>query len=189
MMFALVKVPLCSSIRIYIHDDDKSKCMLYLYSYTRCAHHSVHAGPNDDCSLDRNTGGSDYQLSDGVIEDTDRSDHLFRGKTIRDEILQACDNQCFYCFTSLSGSTMEADHLEAVASGGPHNLGNAVVACQRCNRKKGSISHRKFIEQYGGDTGISQFVRCHEYSHQGKRCKNPESPGTRNYFCHCHGGV
>lgn len=127
--------------------------------------------------------------SGSTIEDTDRSDNLFRDQTIRDEILQACDKQCFYCFIPLSRSTMEADHLKAVASGGPHNLANAVAACQSCNRKKGSKSHREFIERKGGKNGISPFVRCHGYSRQGKRCKNRVSRGTRNYFCHCHGEV
>ena len=172
-----------------LHASVKKGSACCIYSYTRCGLYSVHTGMKDDCSLDKDSGGSDYQLSDGTIEDTDRSDNLFRGED-RKDILQACDNQCFYCFTPLSGSTMEADHLEAVTSGGPHNLDNAVAACRSCNRKKGSKSHRKFIEKSNKQTNkIKKAVRCHGYTHQGKRCKNPESPGTRNYFCHCHGGV
>lgn len=146
---------------------------------------SVHVGQTKDRNLD--SGADNYQLPDDATEDTDRSDHLFRRKSDRDTIVQDCEYNCFYCFTPLYDGNWEADHLEAVVSGGPTTLDNAVAACRSCNRKKGSQSHRDFIEKYGGKGGISTFVRCHGFS-KGLRCKNPESPGSTNYYCHHHGG-
>lgn len=148
--------------------------------------HSVHAGQKKDCSLD--SSGAEYQLPDDATEDTDRSDHLFRRPAVRAEILQACDNSCFYCFTPLNDGNWEADHLVPVALGGCDTLDNAVAACRPCNRKKGCLTHRAFIDKYGGKNGISTFVRCHGFS-KDHRCKNPESlsPESRSCYCRYHG--
>ena len=151
-----------------------------------CELYCAHVGQKKDFSLVSGGAGHGYHLPEDAIEDTDRSHDLFTSKADRNKILRFCEHSCFYCHTPLHGDNFEADHLEPVVSGGPHTLDNAVAACRPCNRKKGRLSHRQFIEKYGGKDGISTFVRCHGYS-QEKRCKNPESPGTSSYYCRHHG--
>ena len=53
----------------------------------------VHIGQTNGCDLDSDC--CNHELPDDAIEDTDRSDNLFRRKSDRDEILQACEKNAF----------------------------------------------------------------------------------------------
>ncbi len=53
-------------------------------------------------------------------------------KTQRRIVKQRDDELCVYCGSY--GDTI--DHVIPVSWGGPHGLGNAVLACRSCNTKK-----------------------------------------------------
>lgn len=45
--------------------------------------------------------------------------------------------QCFWCKGQFAPAKCHADHVLPVSKGGPHSLGNMVIACARCNQRKG----------------------------------------------------
>lgn len=67
-----------------------------------------------------------------------------------------CRRPCIYCSQSLivdwrdpervrfldseGRATPELDHVHSLANGGPHVVENIVLACLRCNRRKGAAS-------------------------------------------------
>lgn len=45
--------------------------------------------------------------------------------------------QCFYCKRELTWKTITLDHVIPKSRGGPDTVDNLVIACARCNNKKG----------------------------------------------------
>ena len=53
---------------------------------------------------------------------------------------------CFWCGVQTQDGALTLDHLVPVSKGGSHHLSNLVLACQRCNEKRGN----KYIGQSPG---------------------------------------
>lgn len=127
----------------------------------------------------------------------------------RESIYKLDQGRCFYCGgilrkepkiksqygtqLILEGNNYEADHL---IPGDNHHIDNGVASCRTCNSKKSNLTHRKFIEQYGGKTMSEQppggkfsvlekYVRCHAITLEGTRCRNSAAENTQS-LCHCH---
>ena len=50
---------------------------------------------------------------------------------------------CWYCKRPVRSRLATVDHVLAKAKGGTNMKGNLVMACRKCNRKKGSkLTHR-----------------------------------------------
>jgi 5-methylcytosine-specific restriction endonuclease McrA len=69
-------------------------------------------------------------------------------------------SNCPYCGESL-GETPHADHIYPVTKGGHSVAANMVLVCAACNLKKGSMTLRAFIVQYGLDREAIE-VRLHD---------------------------
>lgn len=54
-------------------------------------------------------------------------------------------DRCFYCGVSLFGGG-EVDHMTSLAEGGTNEFRNLTLACLPCNRAKGSLDARAYIE-------------------------------------------
>lgn len=64
--------------------------------------------------------------------------------------LKAEAHECAYCGVALnSAKRVETDHMIALAFNvpGSHSLNNIVVACARCNGRKGTLSYAEWIER------------------------------------------
>ncbi|MFP5226882.1 MAG: HNH endonuclease, partial [Acidobacteriota bacterium] len=62
------------------------------------------------------------------------------------EIVQLQENRCFYCNLLFDGTRGQAtkDHLLPVTSGGTDWALNIVIACRRCNARRGNIPFRTY---------------------------------------------
>jgi len=56
---------------------------------------------------------------------------------------------CYYCSEKLDQEAITVDHVEPLANGGSHALGNLVLACKPCNQRKGSVLIELFNEEAG----------------------------------------
>ncbi len=69
------------------------------------------------------------------------------GKFNADDIrakLAKQSNRCYYCETELD-SGYHIDHFVSLAKGGRNDAANIVIACGRCNRKKGAKDPHVFL--------------------------------------------
>ena len=59
------------------------------------------------------------------------------------------ESRCFYCGITQeeSGSTHHIDHIIPKSKGGSHNEPNIVMACEKCNRTKGSRAVLDFYDR------------------------------------------
>ncbi|ABK45248.1 HNH nuclease [Magnetococcus marinus MC-1] len=55
-------------------------------------------------------------------------------------------DECPYCGEDLIASNSTLDHMDPIASGGIHGVSNLVVACDQCNRSKGSTPFMDWVE-------------------------------------------
>lgn len=55
---------------------------------------------------------------------------------LRDSVFKRDGQKCAYCGTT--DGPMECDHIHPLALGGSNDLLNLTIACQKCNRSKGS---------------------------------------------------
>lgn len=69
---------------------------------------------------------------------------------------------CFYCgeeFLQAEGmQSYRKDHVIPVLHGGPTTIENTVLACVRCNSRKGSLSARQFVKILASERGASRTV-------------------------------
>ena len=75
-----------------------------------------------------------------------------RSRDLTDTVKKTLPPQsnCPYCGESL-GETPHADHIYPVTKGGHSVAANMVLVCAACNLKKGSMTLRAFVAQYGLD--------------------------------------
>jgi 5-methylcytosine-specific restriction endonuclease McrA len=69
--------------------------------------------------------------------------HAYKRAALRD-----CGRRCVYCAAPLDFAFATLDHVHPLSHGGPHTLGNLVVACGRCNRLKGDLLPHEFFGRY-----------------------------------------
>lgn len=65
---------------------------------------------------------------------------IYLTTVLRQQLVEADDHRCAYCFTSQAntGSPMVVDHLVPLSKGGTTVFDNLCFACYRCNLFKGS---------------------------------------------------
>lgn len=68
-------------------------------------------------------------------------------KSKRKRVFEKCNGKCVYCGKQLTLGTFDAcvDHVVPIAKGGNNEDNNLVMACKRCNCKKGT----KTLEELG----------------------------------------
>lgn len=56
----------------------------------------------------------------------------------RGAVIERDASTCYLCGHPVEESNIEIDHVVPLARGGEHTYANLRVACQRCNRRKGT---------------------------------------------------
>lgn len=72
-----------------------------------------------------------------------KSEHV-RLVVLRAAAYKAQDGRCIYCFEPMRSTEATADHIHPQSKHGLTRPDNIVVACEACNRLKGSIGATKF---------------------------------------------
>ena len=63
---------------------------------------------------------------------------------IRRLFLQVYGKKCRYCERRLDVSNMVCDHVKPLSDGGDSIVSNLQIVCDRCNTRKGSLSHSDY---------------------------------------------
>ena len=63
---------------------------------------------------------------------------------IRHLFLQAYGRKCKYCERLLVVSNLVCDHIKPLSDGGNSYIDNLQIICDRCNRRKGPLTHKQY---------------------------------------------
>lgn len=55
--------------------------------------------------------------------------------------------ECHYCGEVLTPFNATVDHIIPQANGGLHNVSNLLLACKKCNSKRGCVPYQKYIKR------------------------------------------
>jgi hypothetical protein len=67
------------------------------------------------------------------------------GYEVREYLLEKWGRQCAYCGTKTS--PLQVEHIRCRAKGGSNRLSNLTLACESCNRKKGTQDIGAFLQE------------------------------------------
>ena len=65
-------------------------------------------------------------------------------KEIRDILLKEYGRKCRYCVNKLNTNNMVCDHIIPLSLGGNSTAANLQMICDRCNRRKGPLTHVQY---------------------------------------------
>jgi len=65
-------------------------------------------------------------------------------KEIRDILLKEYGRKCRYCVNKLNINNMVCDHIIPLSLGGNSTATNLQMICDRCNRRKGPLTHAQY---------------------------------------------
>ena len=65
-------------------------------------------------------------------------------KEIREILLKEYGRKCRYCIKTLDINNMVCDHVIPLSLGGDSTANNLQMICDRCNRRKGPLTHNQF---------------------------------------------
>ena len=65
-------------------------------------------------------------------------------KEIRNILLQAYGRKCRYCTKKLDINNIVCDHIIPLSLGGSSIAKNLQLICNRCNRRKGPLTHEQY---------------------------------------------
>lgn len=55
--------------------------------------------------------------------------------------------ECHYCGARLTESSVTLDHVVPLSRGGEMGIRNIVMACQKCNQRRGNWSYSGFVRR------------------------------------------
>ncbi|CAG0900615.1 unnamed protein product [Darwinula stevensoni] len=96
----------------------------------------------------------------------------------KEEAVEACRNECFYCRKSLTEENATVDYLIKKKNG---CNSDPVACCLDCKRKKGTRRANTFQRKI-----LLKTPRCHGFTEDGFRCQNPEASGTPTFCIEHH---
>lgn len=67
------------------------------------------------------------------------------GYEIREYLLDSWDRKCTYC--SIKDTPLQVEHIHPKAKGGTNRISNLCLACDSCNKKKGTQDVEQFLAQ------------------------------------------
>ena len=65
-------------------------------------------------------------------------------KEIRDTLLKSYGRKCRYCIKQLNINNIVCDHIIPLSLGGNSIANNLQLICNRCNRRKGPLTHEQY---------------------------------------------
>ena len=63
---------------------------------------------------------------------------------VREMLYKSYGRKCRYCSTTLVVANMACDHVYPLSMGGDSTIFNLQMICQRCNTRKGPLTHKNF---------------------------------------------
>ena len=81
----------------------------------------------------------------GIMGQTVRRKRTKFGPATRSRLAQRDGAKCAYCGKGVSVDRATIDHVVPLKMGGDNDTGNLVLACSRCNGKKGSMDARSYV--------------------------------------------
>lgn len=66
------------------------------------------------------------------------------GYEVREYLLEKFERKCFYC--DKEGIPLQVEHIVSKAKGGTNRVSNLTIACDKCNKKKGTKSIENFVK-------------------------------------------
>ncbi|WP_373547829.1 RNA-guided endonuclease IscB [Chamaesiphon sp.] len=65
------------------------------------------------------------------------------GYEVREYLLNKWDRKCSYC--EIKGVPLQVEHVIPKAKGGSNRISNLCLACDKCNKKKGTLALKEFL--------------------------------------------
>jgi 5-methylcytosine-specific restriction endonuclease McrA len=66
------------------------------------------------------------------------------GYEVREYLLEKFERKCFYC--DKEGIPLQVEHIVPKAKGGTNRVSNLTIACDKCNKRKGTKSIEEFVK-------------------------------------------
>lgn len=85
------------------------------------------------------------KMQDATIHGIEYQQGTLSGYNVRQYLLEKWDHRCAYCG---SGSdVLQIDHVQPKSKGGSNKITNLVIACKRCNQRKGNNDVDVFLKR------------------------------------------
>lgn len=85
------------------------------------------------------------QMENPEISGTEYQQGTLVGYEVREYLLEKWGRKCTYC--SKEGVSLQIEHIKARANGGSDRVSNLCLACEKCNKKKGTKDIRDFLKE------------------------------------------
>jgi 5-methylcytosine-specific restriction endonuclease McrA len=85
------------------------------------------------------------QLENPEISGIEYQQGVLCGYEIREYLLNKWDRKCAYC--GVADTPLQVEHIHAKAKGGSNRISNLCLACERCNKKKGTQGIEQFLSK------------------------------------------
>jgi 5-methylcytosine-specific restriction endonuclease McrA len=85
------------------------------------------------------------QLENPEISGIEYQQGVLCGYEIREYLLNKWDRKCAYC--GVADTPLQVEHIHAKAKGGSNRISNLCLACERCNKKKGTQDIEQFLSK------------------------------------------
>ncbi|MBD6615317.1 HNH endonuclease [Komarekiella sp. 'clone 1'] len=83
------------------------------------------------------------QLENPEISGIEYQQGELLGYEVREYLLNKWDRRCSYC--DVENVALQVEHIHALSRGGTNRISNLCLACDRCNKKKGTQDIEKFL--------------------------------------------
>jgi 5-methylcytosine-specific restriction endonuclease McrA len=85
------------------------------------------------------------QLENPEISGTEYQQGVLHGYEIREYLLNKWDRTCAYC--GVTNTPLQVEHIHPKAKGGSNRISNLCLACDACNKKKGTQDVEQFLSK------------------------------------------
>ncbi len=84
------------------------------------------------------------QLENPEISGTEYQQGELAGYEVREYLLNKWERKCSYC--SMENIPLQVEHIHPLAKGGSNRISNLCLACDKCNKKKGTQNIEDFLK-------------------------------------------
>lgn len=85
------------------------------------------------------------QLENPEISGIEYQQGELSGYEVREYLLNKWNRQCTYC--EIKDFPLQVEHIQPKAKGGSNRISNLCLACDKCNKKKGALDIKVFLEK------------------------------------------
>jgi 5-methylcytosine-specific restriction endonuclease McrA len=85
------------------------------------------------------------QIQNPEISGTEYQQGELAGYEVREYLLEKWDRKCSYC--DIKDVPLQVEHIQPKAKGGTNRISNLCLACDSCNKKKGTLDIETFLSK------------------------------------------